>query len=115
MKAPDADEPAVLKLSNSPYLAAVVDSILENLDRKTLTDLLAYYLYENSKGRANLGDLATYAVSKGLWKWMDMAASATPAVLAGMLADAEFRSVVISSVKLWIRGPPERAGAEKGP
>ena len=59
MKAPDPEELAIQRLSNSPYLAAVVDSVLKNLDRKTMTELVAYYLYKSSKGSANLGDLAT--------------------------------------------------------
>jgi hypothetical protein len=114
LKAPDPEELAVRRLSNSPYLAAVADSVLENLDRETLTELLAYYLYQRSKGRGDLRDLAAHAVSKRPWKWLDIATNATAALIAGMLSDGEFRSVVLSSVKLWIRGSPRPDAAEEG-
>lgn len=113
MKAPDPEELAIRRLSNSPYLAAVVDSVLENLDRKTLTELVAFYLYKSSKGDANLGDLATHAASKGLWKWLGIATRASPAFIAGVLSDGDFRSVVLSFLRRWIRGPQERKVAEK--
>ena len=108
MKASDSDELALRRLSSSPYLAALADSVLESLDRETLTELLAYFLYQRSRGRGSLGDLAAHAISKRPLKWLGVATSATPTLLAGLLADGEFRSAVLSSVKHWIRGAEER-------
>jgi hypothetical protein len=102
----------IRKLSSSPYLLAVADSILENIDREALAELLASYLYLGSKGRANLTNLVAYAVSRRFQECAAVAARATPAVLAGILANGDFRSVVLSSVGSWIRRRPERDGAE---
>jgi hypothetical protein len=105
LKAVDAEEQVVRRLSASPYLLAVADSILRNVDRATLAEFLASYLYLSSKGRANADNLMDYAVSKKLRKLMAVAASATPALLMGMVADQDFRSVVFSSISAWIRSP----------
>lgn len=102
----------IRKLSTSPYLMSVADSILENVDREALAELLASYLYLRSKGKADLGNLVTYAVSRRFWEVAAVAASATPAVLAGIIADKDFRSVIISSLGSWITGRPPREGAE---
>ena len=91
---------------------AVADSILENVDRETLAELLASYLYLRSKGRANLSNLVTYAVSRRFWECAAVAVSATPAVLAGVFTDKEFRSAVLSSLGSWITGRPARDGPE---
>ena len=102
----------IRKLSSSPYLLAVADSILDNVDRETLAELLASYLYLRSKGRANLGNFMTYAVSRRFRECAAIVVSATPAVLAGIFADKEFRSVILSSMGSWITGRPVRDGAE---
>jgi len=102
----DSDDRIIRKLSSSPYLLAVADSILENVDRDTLAELLASYLYLRSKGRANLNNLVTYAVSRRFRECAAVAVSATPAVLAGIFADKQFRSVILSSLGSWITGSP---------
>jgi hypothetical protein len=38
--------------------------------------------------------------------------SATPAVLAGILTDRDFRSIILSSVSSWIRKGPGGDGAD---
>lgn len=102
----------IRKLSSSPYLLAVADSILKNIDREALSELLASYLYFRSKGRANLGNLLTYAVRRRFREWASVALSATPAVLAGIINDKDFRSVILSSLGSWIAGRPAGDGAE---
>lgn len=91
---------------------AVADSILEKTDRETLAELLASYLYLRSKGKANLSNLVTYAVSRRFKECAAIALSATPAVLAGIFADKEFRSVILTSIDSWITGRSARDGAE---
>ncbi len=111
MKARDSDARIIRKLSTSPYLLVIADSILENVDPEVLAELLASYLYLKSKGRANLTNLLAYAVSRRFREYAAIAASATPAVLAGMLADQDFRSLVLSSVGSYFRRRPEHDGA----
>ncbi len=90
---------------------SVADSILENLDRDALAELLASYLYLRSKGKADLGNLVTYAVSRRFWESASIAASATPAVLAGIIADKDFRLLILSSLGSWMTGRPPRENA----
>jgi hypothetical protein len=110
LKSPDSDKRMIRKLSNSPYLLSVADSILKNIDRETLAELLASYLYLRSNGRANIGNLVAYAVSRRFWECASIAASATPAVLAGIISDKEFRSVVLTSLGSLMTGRPPREG-----
>lgn len=91
---------------------AVADSILKNVDRETLAELLASYLYLRSKGRANPRNLMTYVVSRRFREFAAIAASATPALFAGIFTDKDFRSVIFSSLGAWISGRPAQGGAE---
>ena len=90
----------------------VADSILENIDREALAELLASYLYMRSKGRANLSNFVTHVVSRRFRECAAIAASATPAVIAGLLVDEDFRSVVLSSVGSMITRRPARDAVE---
>jgi len=112
LKSRDSDSLTIRRLSSSPYLLAVADSVLENIDREALAELLASYLYLRSKGRANLGNLVTYAVSRRFRECAAVAVSATPAVLAGILTDGDFRSIILSSVGSWIGQGLGREGAD---
>jgi len=111
LKSPDSDKRMIRKLSNSPYLLSVADSILRNVDRDMLAELLASYLYLRSNGRANVRNLVTYAVSRRFRECASIAASATPAVLAGIISDKEFRSVVLTSLESLMTGMPSREDA----
>jgi hypothetical protein len=104
----ESDDRTIRKLASSPYLLAVADSILENVDREALAEMLASYLYFASKGRAGFGTLVTYAVSRRFRESVSLAASVTPALLAGIISDKEFRSVVLSSVGSWVTKRPGR-------
>lgn len=104
MKPEDRDAAAIMRISRSPYLLAVVDSVLDNLDRESVAELLASYLYLRAKGMVDPGNLMKYVVSKRIWKFIGIAAGAAPAVLAGLIVDSEFRSVVLASVGSVIRG-----------
>jgi len=92
------------RLSNSPYLLDIADSVLRNLDRKALADLLASYLYLSSKGTANPRTLATYALLRRPSGYIAMAARAAPAFLAGVLVDSDLRSAILAMLRRWIRG-----------
>ena len=49
-----------------------------------------------SKGKANFGDLAKYAFSRRFEECAAVAATATRAVIAGIIADKDFRSAIFS-------------------
>jgi len=104
LKGLDSDAVALDRLSNSPYLLGVADSILGNMDREALADLLASYLYLSSKGMANPRTLATYALSRRPSECVAIAAGVTPALLAGILVDSNLRSAILATLRRWIRG-----------
>lgn len=91
-------------MSRSPYLLAVADSILDNLDRESVAELLASFLYVRAKGTVDPGELIKNVVSRRLWRFVWIAVSAAPAVLAGLLSDPEFRSLVFALAGSMIRG-----------
>jgi len=111
----ESEEPAIRRLSNSPYLLSVADSILENLDRETLAELLASYLLLRSKGKATTGNLVAYAVSRRFRKTVALAASATPILLAGILVDPELRSVLLASFSSWVRSTEQSGEGRQRP
>lgn len=112
MKPNEPDDRGIRELSRSPHLLAVADSVLKNVDREALAELLAAYLYLSSKGEVELGDVLRYAASRRPLVWAAVGASAAPAILAGILTDKGFRSAVFSSVGSWIRGSAAKGNAE---
>jgi hypothetical protein len=67
------------------------------LDRDTLAEFLAAYLFFKSRGRTN-GDLALFVITKKFGKVVTMAMSVIVALIPGLLFDKEFRSVILAAV-----------------
>ena len=104
----DEENSELHRLSSSPYVTAVAGSILDNLDRAWLAELIAYYVYVRPRGDAGLGSMLSYAVSRRPRECIAIASSAAPALLAGIIADEDLRSAIFSSLRAWIRGAPPR-------
>jgi hypothetical protein len=75
----------------------LADSILLSLDRNTLAELLASYLYLRSKGRTN-GDFALFVITKRFGKAVTIAMNVILALIPGLLFDRAFRSVILTVV-----------------
>lgn len=103
MKPSLRDDQAIRELSRSPYLLAIADSLLKNLDREALAEVMAAYLSTSSGGKADLAGVMGYALSSRPRVWAAVGAGVAPAVLMGVLRDKGMRSVVFSSVASWIR------------
>ena len=87
----------------------LADSILLSLDRDTLAELLASYLYFRSKGRTN-GDFAVFVVTKKFGKGVTIAMNVILALIPGLLFDKAFRSVILTVVLRSVgmgKGPPK--------
>ena len=80
----------------------MADSILLNVDRDTLAEFLAAYLYFNSKGRSN-GDFAFFIVSKKPVKTASIALNVAAAILPDLLFDGTFRSLMLDTLANQIR------------
>ena len=79
------------------------------MDRDTLAELLAAYLYFKSKGRTS-GDFALFVVTKKFGKGVTIAMNVIVALIPGLLFDKEFRSVILAAV---IRSVGKREGPSK--
>ena len=89
----------------------LADSILIGLDRDTLAEFLAGYLYFKSKGRTN-GDFALFVVTKKFGKGVTIAMNVIVALIPGLLFDKAFRSVIFAAVMRSVgkgKGPPKSA------
>ena len=104
-----SDEAEIQRLSSSPSFLRLADSILLSLDRDTLAELLASYLYFRSKGRTN-GDFALFVITKKFGKGVTIAMNVILALIPGLLFDKAFRSVIFTVVVRSMRsgkGPPK--------
>jgi hypothetical protein len=92
----------VQKLSTSATLLRLADSILANLDRDTLAEFLAAYLYFNSKGKSN-SDFFIFVVTKKFGKAATITMNVASAIGPGLLFDGQFRSLLLEVVMNQIR------------
>lgn len=97
MKLSSSDSEAIQKLSSSPSFLKLADSILKNLDRDTLAELLAGYLYFKSNGRSNI-DFAFFVATKKFSKVATITMNVLAVLLPGLLLDKEFRSAIFGAV-----------------
>jgi hypothetical protein len=88
----------IRKLSTSPSFLKLSDSILKNLDRDTLSELLAGYLYFKSNGRSN-SDFAFFIATHKFSKVATITMSVLAVILPGLILDKAFRSVVFRAGK----------------
>jgi hypothetical protein len=89
----------------------LADSILISLDRETLAEFLAGYLYFKSKGRTN-GDFAVFVMTKKFGKGVTIGMNVILGLLPGLLFDKEFRSVILAAAMRSVRkggGPSKTA------
>lgn len=85
-------------------MLAIADSLLKNLDREALSEVMAAYLCTTtSGGRANLADIMGYALLSRPRTWAAVGAGVAPAVLTGVLRDKGLRSAVLLSAASWLR------------
>ena len=96
MKLSSSDVADIQRLSSSPSFLKLADSILTDLDRDTLAEFIAAYLYFKSKGRANT-DFAFFIVAKKFSKVVSLAMNVLGAMIQGLLLDKEFRSVIFDA------------------
>ena len=85
------------RLSSSPSFLKLADVILANLDRVTVSELLASYLVLRARGQSGK-DFGLFLVTTKPGKVMKMSIGIFSAVLQGVLLDEEFRSIVISAI-----------------
>jgi hypothetical protein len=87
----------IKKLSSSSSFLRLADSILLNVDRNTLAEFLAAYLYFNSKGKST-SDFAFFIVTKKFGKTASISMNVVAAIVPGLLFDGPFRSLVLDAL-----------------
>ena len=98
MKLSSSDSEEIRKLSTSPSFLKLSDSILQNLDRDTLSELLAGYFYFKSNGRSN-SDFAFFMATHKFSKVATITLSVLAVMLPGLILDKAFRSVIFRAAK----------------
>jgi hypothetical protein len=96
LKLDNSDAREIQRLSSSPSFLRLADSILANMDRDTLAELLAGYAYFRSGKRSNL-DLALYFATRRFGKTLTMGINIIAALVPGLLFDKKFRSVIFGA------------------
>lgn len=84
------------RLSTSPSFLRLADSLLTNLDRATLSEILAGYLFLKARGGSDK-DFALYLVTTEPGKMIRISMRILSTVIQDFLLDGEFRSLVIEA------------------
>jgi hypothetical protein len=92
----DSDAKEIERLSSSPSFLGLADSLLKSLDRDTLAEFLAGFLYFRSKGRTN-SDFVFFMVTKKFGKTANITISIVAALIPGLIFDKAFRSVALTA------------------
>ncbi|MHB1868406.1 MAG: hypothetical protein ACYCPP_05615 [Nitrososphaerales archaeon] len=96
MKLTSSDAAEIQKLSSSTSFLKLADSILQNMDRDTLAEFLAGYLYFKSNEGSN-SDFAFFLATKKFPKIAMISMNVLAVVLPGLLLDKAFRSVILGA------------------
>jgi hypothetical protein len=96
LKLSSSDAAEIQKLASSPSFLKLADSILQNMDRNTLAEFLAGYLYFKSKGRTNR-DFVFFVTTNKFPKLAMIAMDVLAVLLPGLLLDRAFRSVIFGA------------------
>lgn len=92
-----SDQEEIQKLLSSPHYLRLADSILTKVDRKTLAEIIASYLYFKSKGRKD-SEFLRYMMTE---KFPDILFTALrigiPVVLPALITDKTFRSLILEA------------------
>ena len=96
MKLKTAELETAKRLSASPSFLRLADCLLANLDRATLSELLADYLFLKSRGESDK-DFALFLVATKPGKIIRMSAGILSALIQGFVLDGEFRSLIIGA------------------
>ena len=96
MKLSSSDAVEIQKLSASPSFLKLADSILQNVNRDTLAEFLAGYLYFKSNGRSN-SDFTFFLATKKFPKISVISMNVLAVVLPGLLLDRAFRSAILGA------------------
>jgi hypothetical protein len=85
-------------LSASRSIQKIANSILLSLDKETLAEVIAAYLYFRSKGRPQ-SEFLSFIVTRRFQKMIPIALNAFPELFVAMLTDKEFRIIVFNVIR----------------
>jgi hypothetical protein len=82
------------KLSSSPHVLKLADSLLANLDRKTVALLISSFLYFKAKNRPD-SSFTHFVMSERFPEMFWLFMRILPAVAPAVISDKEFRSALV--------------------
>lgn len=98
-----ADMQEIQKLLTSSYFSKLAASILAKLDRKTLANLIASYMYFKSKEKSD-SEFFRFLLSKDLPEILPIVSLSVPIFLPAILSDKQIRSMVLKLALIALKG-----------
>ncbi len=92
-----SDQEEIKKLLSSPHYLKLADSILTKVDRNTLAEIIAGYLYFKSKGRKD-SEFARFIMAEKFPEILFIAMQiGIPVILPALITDKKFRSLILDA------------------
>jgi hypothetical protein len=92
----------IQRLGSSLHFLKLAESILNSLDRETLSEMMAAYFYMKSKGKRDR-EIFNFIITRKTIKVVYLALNALLSCVPGLISDDQFRAVisqyVFSSIK----------------
>lgn len=93
------DRREIDRLLSSPSFLKLADSIINSLDRNTLAEIIASFMYFKSRGRSD-SEFARFIISEKFPELLFIALRISiPVILPGMISDKTFRTVLVEFVQ----------------
>ena len=94
-----SDRREIVGLLSSPSFLKLADSIINSLDRNTLAEIIASYVYFKSRGRSD-SEFARFIISEKFPELLFIVLRISiPVILPGMISDKKFRTVLVQFVQ----------------
>jgi hypothetical protein len=94
----ELDVEEINRIAGKKSIQRVSKAVLEDLDRETLARIISAYMVLRANGHRD-NDLIKYLTTKETKKALKLGFGAASAVLASLIGDAEFRSLVMGTRK----------------
>jgi hypothetical protein len=96
LKITDSEVEQIKRLSRSNWVLGISDSVLRSLDNRTLSKMMAAFLYMKANGRPDK-DFVGYLTTKEIWSTATIGLNVMASVIPAMIFDTEFRTLAMKT------------------